>query len=97
MWSDNFVIPRFARHRTNAEKLINYYYSPTVMAQVEDWVNYISPVTGSREVLLESDPSIAKNELIFPSDAVLDRARAFRGFTAREDTVLNAAFEKLIT
>lgn len=97
VWSDNFVIPRYARHRTNAEKLIDYYYTPTVMAEVEDWVNYISPVTGSREVLLKSDPTIAKNELIFPSDAVLARARTFRGFTANEDKVLNAAFEKLIT
>ena len=97
VWSDNFVIPRYARHRTNAEKLIDYYYTPSVMARVEDWVNYISPVTGSREVLLKSDPSIAKNELIFPSDAVLARAHTFRGFTAGEDTQLNAAFEKLIT
>jgi spermidine/putrescine transport system substrate-binding protein len=97
VWSDNFVIPRYARHRTNAEKLIDHYYSPAVMAEVEDWVNYISPVTGSREVLLESDPSVARNELIFPSDAVLARARIFRGFTAAEDKELNAAFEKLIT
>ncbi len=97
VWSDNFVIPRYARHRTNAERLIDYYYTPAVMAEVEDWVNYISPVTGSREVLLESDPSVAKNELIFPSDAVLARARTFRGFTAEEDKVLSPVFEKLIT
>ena len=97
VWSDNFVIPRYARHRTNAERLIDYFYRPTVMAEVEDWVNYISPVNGSREALLKSDPSIAKNELIFPSDAVLARASTFRGFTATEDKVLNADFEKLIT
>ena len=97
VWSDNFVIPRYARHRTNAERLIDYYYTPAVMAEVEDWVNYISPVTGSREVLLESDPSVAKNELIFPSDAVLARARTFRGFTAEEDKALSPVFEKLIT
>ena len=97
VWSDNFVIPRYARHRTNAERLIDYYYTPTVMAEVEDWVNYISPVTGSREALLESDPSVAKNELIFPTDEVLARARSFRGFTAEEDKVLTPVFEKLIT
>jgi spermidine/putrescine transport system substrate-binding protein len=94
--SDNFVIPRFARHRTNAEKLINYYYDPDVMAQVEDWVNYISPVVGSREVLLKSDPDVANNELIFPTATTLDRAHTFRGFTAKEDKTLNAAFTKLI-
>jgi spermidine/putrescine transport system substrate-binding protein len=95
VWSDNFVIPRYARHRTNAEKLIDFYYDPAVMAKVEDWVNYISPVVGSREALLKSDPSVANNPLIFPSDAVLARARTFRGFTADEDKALNAAFLKV--
>jgi spermidine/putrescine transport system substrate-binding protein len=96
IWADNFVIPRYARHRTNAEKLINYYYDPTVMAQVEDWVNYISPVVGSKEALLKSDPAVAKDQLIFPSSSTLARAHAFRGFTASEDKALNAAFSKLI-
>ena len=96
VWSDNFVIPRYARHRTNAEKLINYYYDPNVMARVEDWVNYISPVVGSREALLKSDPAVANNELIFPSPDILARSHPFRGFTAVEDKTLNAAFSKLI-
>ncbi|MGH8868168.1 MAG: ABC transporter substrate-binding protein [Actinomycetes bacterium] len=95
-WSDNFVIPRYARHRTNAEKLINFYYDPEVMAEVEAWVNYISPVVGSREALLETDPEVANNELIFPSRDVLARSHSFRGFTAKEDRTLNAAFTKLV-
>ena len=95
VWSDNFVIPRYARHRANAEKLIDFYYQPEVMAKVEDWVNFISPVAGSREVLLKSDPGVAKNPLIFPSHDVLARSRVFRGFTADEDKALNAAFLEL--
>jgi spermidine/putrescine transport system substrate-binding protein len=95
IWSDNFVVPLYARHRDNAEKLIDYYYQPTVMAKVEDWVNYISPVVGSREALLQSDPGVAKNPLIFPSHDVLARGRVFRGFTADEDKALNAAFLQL--
>jgi len=96
VWSDNFVVPRYARHRTNAEKLINFYYDPTVMAQVEDWVNYISPVVGSRDALLKSDPAVARNPLIFPGQDVLARSHPFRGFTAREDRTLNAAFTALV-
>jgi spermidine/putrescine transport system substrate-binding protein len=96
VWSDNFVIPKYARHRTNAEKLINFYYDPEVMAQVEAWVNYISPVVGSREALLKSDPDVAENELIFPSSDTRDRSHSFRGFTAEEDETLNAAFSELI-
>ena len=66
-WSDNFVIPNQAQHKKNAETLINYYYDPEVMAAVEDYVNYISPVKGSKEELVKTDPDVANNQLIFPS------------------------------
>ena len=46
LWSDNFVIPALAQHKKNAEKLIDYYYDPAVMAQVAAWVNYIAPGQG---------------------------------------------------
>ena len=59
-------------------------------------MNYITPVAGSREALLKSDPDVANNELIFPTKTTLDQAHTFRGFTAKEDNTLNAAFTKLI-
>ena len=96
IWSDNFVIPNEAKHKTNAEKLINYYYDPAVMAQVEDYVNYISPVVGSKEALLKQDPSIANNQLIFPSAETLKNAHVFRGLTAAEETKYNQAFQNLV-
>jgi spermidine/putrescine transport system substrate-binding protein len=96
IWSDNFVIPNKARHKANAERLINYYYTPTAMAAVEDYVNYISPVLGSQQVLLKSDPAIANNILIFPTPAVLARAHVFRGLTADEETRYNRSFQQLI-
>ena len=96
-WSDNFVIPNLARHKKNAETVINYYYNPAVMAQVVDYVNYISPVKGSKAVLLRSDPAAAANPLIFPSPDVLARARIFRGLTAAEETKYNRQFQTLVT
>lgn len=96
LWSDNFVIPNHARHKANAEKLINYYYRPATMAAVEDYVDYISPVPGSREALLASDPDTAKNTLIFPTPAILARSHVFRGMTKEQDTRYNQAFQRLI-
>jgi spermidine/putrescine transport system substrate-binding protein len=95
IWSDNFVIPNRARHKKNAEQLINYFYDPAAMATVEDYVNYISPVNGSKEVLIKSDPDIAKNILIFPTEDVLARAHVFRGLTAAEETKFNRAFQQV--
>jgi spermidine/putrescine transport system substrate-binding protein len=95
--SDNFVIPNLAQHKTNAEKLINYYYDPKVMAQVAAYVNYIPPVAGTKEVLVAKDPSIANNELIFPSAEVLARGQVWRSFTAAEETDFNRQFSTLVT
>lgn len=97
IWSDNFVIPNKAKHKKNAEVLINYYYDPKVMATVVDYVNYISVVKGAEQLLLTSDPDVAKNPLIFPSEAVLGRAHVFRGLTEDEETRYNKAFQALTT
>jgi spermidine/putrescine transport system substrate-binding protein len=96
IWSDNFVIPNKAKHKKNAEKLIDYYYEPKVMAEVEDYVNYIAPVKGAKEALLKDDPEVAKNELIFPSQEVLARAHTFRGLSEAEETKYNQQFQDLI-
>ena len=95
LWSDNFVIPALAQHKKNAEALINYYYDPAVMAQVEAWVNYIPPVVGTKDALAKDDPETADNPLIFPSDEVLSRAKVFRGLTAEEETKYSSAFSDL--
>jgi spermidine/putrescine transport system substrate-binding protein len=77
LWADNMLVPVGAPHKKNAELLMNYYYDPKVAAAVEDYVNYICPVVGAKEVLLKQDPSIAKNTLIFPTKAMLDNAHNF--------------------
>ncbi|MEO7753503.1 MAG: extracellular solute-binding protein [Terracoccus sp.] len=95
LWSDNFVIPALAKHKKNAETLIDYYYDPAVMAQVEAWVNYIPPVKGTKEELVKIDAELADNPLIIPSADVLARAQVFRGLTNAEETKYNAAFAQL--
>ena len=97
LWSDNFVIPALAQHKKNAEKLIDYYYDPVVMAQVVAWVNYISPVKGTKEELVKIDPDLGANPLIVPSAEVLSRAQVFRSLTPAEETRYNKLFSALTT
>ena len=97
IWSDNFVIPNLAKHKKNAETIINYYYDPAVMAQVVDYVNYISPVKGVKQLLIKSDPAVASNPLIIPSPEVLSRSRVFRGLSAAEETSYNRKFQAIVT
>jgi spermidine/putrescine transport system substrate-binding protein len=96
LWSDNFVIPNQAKHKKNAERLINYYYDPKVMATVEDYINYIAPVKGAKESLAATDPAVAKNPLIFPSADVLAQSHVFKGLTEEEETKYNKKFQALI-
>ena len=50
---------------------------PTTAAEVEDYVNYICPVAGADKVLEKSDPAVAHNPLIFPTEEDLAETFAF--------------------
>ena len=76
IWTDNMMIPKGGNVYT-ASVYMNYAYDPKVAAAIEDYVNYICPVVGAKQVLLKADPSIAKNTLIFPTKAMLDNAHNF--------------------
>ena len=96
LWSDNFVIPNLAKHKKNAETLINYYYDPEVMADVAAWVNYIPPVKGTVDALAADDPETAENTLIFPDEETRSRSHVFRGLSEDEETAYNEQFQALI-
>jgi spermidine/putrescine transport system substrate-binding protein len=66
LWSDNMVIPVGAPNPTAAEEWINWTYEPANEAQIEAYVNYVSPVENVKPILEKSEPEVAKNKLIFP-------------------------------
>src|SRR4051794_7233901 len=89
LWSDNMMVPNKASHKTNAEKIMNYYYDPVVAAKVAAYVNYICPVDGAQQAMEKIDKSYVHNQLIFPDDTTLSKAHIFQN--------LNAAQEKKYT
>jgi len=68
LWSDNMLIPVGAPNPAAAYEFMNYVYEPKNQAQITEYVNYVSPVKGVKEILMKKDPSIANNDLIFPSE-----------------------------
>jgi spermidine/putrescine transport system substrate-binding protein len=76
-WSDNMVIPNYAKHKKNAELLMNYYLQPSVAATLDDWIEYIPVVTGADAALQKLDPGTAKNPLITPTAAMRAKAHNF--------------------
>ena len=95
LWSDNFVIPIRSRHKKNAETLINFYYDPEIAAQLEDYVNYISPVVGTDKAMQDLDPDLLENPLVFPSAADLAKTHVFMGLTEDQENRCNREFAKL--
>ncbi|MET9257151.1 spermidine/putrescine ABC transporter substrate-binding protein [Streptomyces sp. NPDC003717] len=93
--SDNLVIPNKARHKTNAERLIDYYYEPGPAAQLAAYINYVCPVDGVRAELAKIDPDAADNPLILPDKAMQAKSHPFRSLSAKEETAYEAKFAKL--
>ncbi|MFF5406047.1 spermidine/putrescine ABC transporter substrate-binding protein [Streptomyces misionensis] len=88
LWSDSLMIPNRARHKANAERLIDYYYQPEVAAELAAWVNYVCPVPAAKEVLA-ADPdkdtaALADNPLIFPDETMRSRLAIARDITSAE-------------
>lgn len=96
LWTDNMLIPALAAHKKNAEQVMNYYYDPTVAAQVAAYVNYICPVEGAQAAMEKLDPSLATNEFIFPTSATLDRTFVFMDLTAEQNEKYERSFQSAI-
>ena len=94
LWTDNMVIPKGTPNKAQAERWIDFYYEPQNAATIEAYVNYVCPVKGAKDVMLESDPDLANNPLIFPPDDYVARLHQFRATTAEEETAWSEAFTK---
>lgn len=96
IWSDNFMVPIGSPHKTNAEKLMNFYYQPDVAAEVAAYVNYVCPVVGAREEMEKLDPELVDNPLIFPTEEFLNLATSEREIGPEEETKLQNMFQQVI-
>ncbi|WP_436739204.1 polyamine ABC transporter substrate-binding protein [Streptomyces sp. BBFR102] len=95
--SDILLVPNKARHKANAEKLIDYYYEPRVAAELAAWINFVCPVDGVKAELAKIDKEAAENPLIVPDEAMAAKSRSFRSLTSKEEARYEAAFAKLTT
>ena len=93
--SDNMLIPNKARHKTNAERLIDYYFEPQPAAELAAYINFVCPVDGVKDHLARIDEDAANNPLILPDKAMQAKSRAFRSLSSEEETAFEEKFAKL--
>jgi spermidine/putrescine transport system substrate-binding protein len=96
LWTDNMEIPVGAPEPFTAEKFMDFVYEPEVQADIAEYVNYICPVNGVKEILTQRDPALGGNQLIFPDDETLSNAFIFRELKPAEDNELTEAFQGVI-
>ena len=67
LWSTSMEIPVGAPNTQAAQDFVNFVYDPKVQADIAEYVNYVTPVKGVKEILRKRDPKLAASQLIFPS------------------------------
>ncbi|MER7055348.1 MULTISPECIES: spermidine/putrescine ABC transporter substrate-binding protein [unclassified Streptomyces] len=93
--SDNMLVPNKARHKTNAERLMDYYYEPGPAAQLAAYINFVCPVDGVKDELAKIDEDAANNPLIIPDQAMQAKSHSFRSLSSKEETAYEEKFAKL--
>jgi len=68
LWSDNMVIPVGAPNVGAAFGWMDFVYEPEVAAGLTEYITYVSPVDGVKDLLLKSSPELANDPLVFPSE-----------------------------
>jgi spermidine/putrescine transport system substrate-binding protein len=68
---DQMVIPVGAPNTAAAYAFMNYVYQPQIAANITDYVQYVAPVSGVRPILQKSDPKVASDPKIFPTEQEL--------------------------
>jgi spermidine/putrescine transport system substrate-binding protein len=93
--SDNMLIPLGAAHRYTAEKWMDWYYKPEIAAQLTAYVQYVSPVKGTKEEIAKIDESLATDPFIFPDAALEAQLNVFAGLSEEDEIYMNDAFSAL--
>jgi spermidine/putrescine transport system substrate-binding protein len=96
LWSEDMIIPVGAPNATAAEAFMNYVYKPEVQANIAAYVNYVTPVEGVQEVLQKTEPEIAENHLIFPSEAFTKNCSPTPTLEGEEEKNVIKAFDEVL-
>ena len=68
LWSDNMVIPVGAPNVGAAFGWMDFVYQPEVAADLTEYITYVSPVDGVKDLLQKTNPELANDPLVFPSE-----------------------------
>jgi spermidine/putrescine transport system substrate-binding protein len=96
LWTDNMVIPATAQHPENAQRLMDFYYQPSVAAQLSEYERYLCPVVGTQEAMRKLDPGLASQDYIFPSPELLAKGHSFKVLSSAQSAAYTSAYQSAV-
>jgi spermidine/putrescine transport system substrate-binding protein len=94
-WMENMVIPVGAPNTAAALAWMNFVYRPEVAVDITEYVEYISPVQGVKELLAKRGSELAESEIVFPTE---EFTRKCTGQTTPPDFErVNEAWQDVLT
>jgi spermidine/putrescine transport system substrate-binding protein len=88
LWIDNMLVPVGAKNPAGAMQVMDFYYKPEIATMVTEWVLYMSPAQGVKELILKDAQKAedqnykgyanklygtAKSPYLFPSEEFLSK------------------------
>ncbi|MGN6254613.1 MAG: polyamine ABC transporter substrate-binding protein [Solirubrobacterales bacterium] len=96
LWSEDMVIPVGAPNPTAAQAWMNFVYKPEIQANIAEYVNYVTPVEGVKEILAKREPKLAENQLIFPSASFTKNCSGTPVLEGEEEQKVIKAFDAVL-
>ncbi len=95
LWTDNMLIPKGAANKYTAELMMDWVYDVDRAARLANFIYYISPVKGVGEAILELDPELEGNELLFPPADVVARLHPQPNYDEATEAKVNELYADL--
>lgn len=106
IWTDNMLIPKGAANPLDALMLMDYLYQPAIAAELDEFIQYVTPVPTVQDLLREKAAKAQGEEkqtledmvnspLMFPSEADYAKLRSYTPLTTQQEQVFNPIFQSI--
>ncbi|WP_431923332.1 ABC transporter substrate-binding protein [Nonomuraea jabiensis] len=106
IWTDNMLIPKNAANPVDALMLMDYLYQPAVAAELDEFIQYVTPVPAVQDLLREKAKTAKGKDkkaledmigspLMFPTEADYAKLHNYTQLTTQQEQVFNPIFQSI--
>ncbi len=106
IWTDNMLIPKGAANPVDALMLMDYLYQPAVAAELDEFIQFVTPVPAVQDLLREKAGTakgaakkaleeMVDSPLMFPTEADYAKLRSYTQLTTQQEQVFNPIFQSI--